>query len=134
MIIRQLQSDDISIIETIEPFAEATDGWQDVIDKDLSYTLEQDGKPIACGGVIVGKEAMFWMRSDGTHIVKMMRAAKAVVQILTEVLGNMVYSTLVLEGFDKGDKFIRRLGFRKTDISINNNDRIYNRYELCHGQ
>lgn len=130
MIIRILEPNDIDAISAIEPFAESTDGWRDVIDEDLSYTLEENGKPIACGGVVIGKEAMFWMRSDGTHLTKMMRAAKAIVKILTEAIGDMVYSTLVLDGFVNGEKFVERLGFNKTGSSVNNNDRIYNRYTL----
>ena len=130
MILRDFHPDDLEHIKAMEPFMENPEGWEGVAERSIAITAEVDGEPVACGGVVVGKEGVFWARSSGKHKTKVYRGIKEGLRILVESLGDMVYSAIILDGFDAGDKLARRLGFRKTDMTVEYKDHLYHRYVL----
>jgi len=130
MILRDFRPEDLRDVKAIEPFMANPQGWEEVVENSIAITAEVNGKPIACGGVVVGKEAVFWARSSGKCKTKVYRGLKEGLRILTESLGDMVYSAIILDGFKMGDRLARRLGFRKTGTTIEHDNHIYHRYVL----
>jgi hypothetical protein len=130
MRLRDFKPEDLVTIKAIEPFAENPQGWEEVIENSIAITAEVNGEPIACGGVVVGKEAVFWARSSGKCKTKIYRGLKEGLRILTESLGDMVYSAIIADEFEMGDRLARRLGFRKTDMVIEYHNHTYHRYRL----
>ena len=130
MIVRDFELKDLETIKAIEPFMDLPPNWESVKDSIIGITAIENGKPIGCGGVVVGEEGVFWARLDGTISSDGYRALVEGVKILTDSLGDMVYSTLVLEGFRKGRRLVEKLGFRKTDTTVEHDNHIYHRYVL----
>lgn len=127
---RDFQISDLNSIEPIEPYMEIVEDWDKVKDNAIGITAVEDGVPIACGGVIVGEEARFWVRSSGAKPFALFRIIQEAKSILMDSLGDMVYSALILSGFGRGEKLARILGFRKTDKTVEYNNKTYYRYVL----
>jgi len=130
MIIRDFKPEDLKTIKAIEPFMENPEGWEKVINNSIAFTAEEDGRPIACGGVVVGEEAMMWARTNGKATIKVYRALKEGLRILIDELGDMEYIAFILDGFDIGRRFAERFGFKKTNTTIEHDNHVYHRYRL----
>ncbi len=130
MIIRNFRPSDLDDIRAMEPYMEVVEGWEEVVEHSITLTAEHKGVPIACGGVVVGERAMFWARTDGTHKFKVFRGLKEGLRILVKALGDMEYYALILDGFTKGRMLAERLGFERTDTTVEHDNHIYHRYKL----
>lgn len=130
MKLRNFKPSDLDDIRAMEPFMEMVEDWEEVASHAITYTVEDKGVPIACGGVIVGESAIFWVRTNGTKPVALFRGMRFAIKSLVNALGDMDYGAFVLEGFTKGKRLAEVLGFRKTDTTVEHDNHIYHRYEL----
>ena len=104
-------------IETIP-----AEGNLDVFDNGVGITLEQDGEVLGCGGVVLHGSDVgeFWLRmSKKAKPLTAMTAIRASIKILSKSFPGVTMVCRVKDGWDKGERLARHLGFIKDHIEDN---------------
>lgn len=135
MIVRMYQKGDFDAIEDcVEPMGRPSS--EDVIlESSVSMTVEDDGIPVVCGGVVYDTESngIVWLKlsEKASHkMVKIMRLIDAGFRIITESFGFDTITARVNEKFKVGHKFAMRFGFIPTDETVKIFSDTYRTYKL----
>ncbi len=118
-------------IELMEPIA-GKFKW--LIEGSMSLAAYEDGAFIGCAGLAPTEEDKWevWVSLPKKTTVKPFTVARAVYdsfQVMKKSVKEEIISH-VIDGFKKGEKMVRFLGFRKNGKQIENDGIIYNEYEL----
>ena len=93
-----------------------------VFDNGIGITLEDDGEIVGCGGVVLhnGTVGELWVRisRDAKPLLSYV-AMKAAIKILVESYPDVEMKCRVLDGFDKGERLAKHLGFTRDHIDDN---------------
>jgi len=124
-------SDWWEIEDAIEPFA--ADKPIKELTRGVSMTAREDGKVMACGGIIFENdtEGTVWCKVSKKCLVKSFswaRTIKEAFSLMIKVSGDMDIKTYILEGFCKGDKLARLIGLKKSSESEIFNGNTYYKY------
>lgn len=106
-----------------------------ILAKCINLTAVDDGKVVACGGVTIGEDVVFWM-SVKKNIKRPVALIKAMQEALKSFMANLDVDraiTYIRDGFKQAEKLDILLGFRPTGEQVEFKNRIYNRYEICRG-
>jgi len=118
------------IEDAVEPFS--ADGPIDMIGQGVSVTATEDGKVMACGGIILhGDEGAVWVRVSSKCKEKSYRWArnfKETFRIMLESVGDIKVCTYILSDFCEGERLAKLIGLEKTDESRERDGRIYYKY------
>ena len=126
MIIRSFKKEDILAIQNaVEPSYSCQANYDacDSIDS-LSATMEEDGKPILCGGASLDNNdndvCWIWciVADPVKNKITLYRAMRASFEIIMSEIGRSRAKTLVVEGFEQGERLVRHMGFVRSGSSV----------------
>lgn len=93
-----------------------------VYDRGVGITLEDDGKTIGCGGVVLHDDTVgeLWLRisSEAKPLIAM-TAIKAGIKILADSFPGVQLICRVKDNFSKGERLVQHLGFIKDHMEDN---------------
>ena len=114
------KTDLAKVKDPIESFD--SEGDLSVFDNGVGITLEQDGEVLGCGGVVLhgADVGEFWLRmSSKAKPLTAMTAIRASIKILSKSFPGVTMVCRVKDGWDKGERLARHLGFIKDHIEDN---------------
>ena len=129
----QIESIDMSKIAGIEMIEPAGAKFEWLIEGSVSLAAYEDGKFIGCAGLAPTDDKWeAWIALPKKTMIKPFTVARAVYdsfQVMKESVKEEIVSH-VIDGFEKGEKMVKFLGFQKNGKQIENNGIIYNEYAL----
>ena len=99
-----------------------SEGNLDVFDNGVGITLEKDGEVLGCGGVVLHGSDVgeFWLRmSKKAKPLLALTAMKESMKILSNSFPGVKLVCRVQDGWVKGERLARHLGFIKDHIEEN---------------
>lgn len=128
--VEQIDTEKLKDIEMSEPVG-AKFEW--LVEGSMSLAAYEDGVFIGCAGLApIEDKWEVWISLPKKTKVKPFAAARAVYdsfQVMRKSVKEEIISH-VIDGFKKGEKMVRFLGFQKNGKQIENDGIIYNEYEL----
>ena len=107
------KSDWAKIDDPVEPMVDVEPDLS-AFDNGIGVTVEQDGVVLGCGGIVLMSDDMgeVWIRiSKKAKPIAVMTGLKAGLKILRNSYKDVALTCRVIEGFEKGHKLVKRLGF-----------------------
>jgi len=114
------KSDWAKIVDPVEVGIQKRD--LSVFDRGIGVTVEDDGVVLGCGGVILHNDELgeLWLKlSRGTKAITAMTGIYAGLKILRNSFEGVTLFCRVKDGFDKGERLARRLGFKRDRLEDN---------------
>lgn len=125
-----IDKESLNGIAMIEPIGSKF-AW--LIEGSMSLAAYEDGKFIGCAGLAPTEDKWeVWIALPKKTTVNPFTVARAVYdsfQVMRKSVEEKIISH-VIDGFKKGEKMVRFLGFQKNGKQIENDGIIYNEYEL----
>ena len=123
-----------AITDCTEPIGRPTDENL-ILEYSVSLTVEDDGVPVACGGVIYDTETdgIVWLRLSNNmahKTISLVRLLRNGLAILVDSFGFDRITARVKEDFGEGHRFARRFGFTPTKETFKIFSDTYRIYEL----
>jgi hypothetical protein len=136
--LRPYEDGDIEAIgDAVEPFLQESK-YQEHANQGLYMTMELDGDPVACGGLVMADSdnAEAWIKVSNSLLkkteilvrIQLINAFEKALDIIDESLGFPVIFAAILDGFLKGERFAEAIGFRRIGESCKKDSRSYNYY------
>ncbi len=135
MNIRMYKDGDYEAIEDcIEPFGKVG-YFEDIKDRGVYLTVEDNNKVIGCGGVVMttDDEGVVWLTLSYDIAEKkltLIRLLKEGLKIILESFNLKRITAKIQEGYEKGERMARWFGFRPTDEVVKAFTLNYRTYEL----
>jgi len=114
------KSDLAKIKDPIE--AIVSEGNLDVFDNGVGFTFEEDGVVLGCGGVVLHGSDVgeFWARiAKNTKTITILSSLRVAMAILENSFPGVKLVCRVQDGWVKGERLARHLGFIKDHIEEN---------------
>lgn len=108
---------------------------EDVLANCVSATVVDDGEIVACGGILMAEEPIFWMgvKKNIQKPIALIKTIKRFISIAMDDLKIDRAVAFIRDGFTQAEKLDRILGFKSTDRQETINNKLYNRYEIWRG-
>lgn len=135
MIFRPFKPEDYEAIsESVRMYSGKIDkNFFEIIKNGVNTTIEDNGKVLACGGVVQIKDnvAEAWIKVSkdavGTGVFRLIRDGFSIL-IESIKYDGLVIQAMILSNFAKGARLAKALGFYKTVDSVEINGERYDRY------
>ena len=85
----------------------------------MGVTVEDGGKTLGCGGVVLhdSDTGELWLKlSKKAKPLAVMTGIKASLKILRQSFPGVAFMCRVKEGFEKGERLVKRLGFERDHL------------------
>ena len=129
--LREYKAEDWSEInDALEPFMPTA---LKVNEQGLVITAIEDGRIMACGGVVYTNSAkgVVWVKVSKKCLREPLRWARTIretFRLMKDSVGDLRISTYILADFCKGEKLARLIGLKRTDETEEYKGNIYNKY------
>ena len=119
------------ITDVVEPFP--IDVPLDILFRGISMTALDDGRIMACGGIVLMSETegTIWCKVSKKCLENSFswaRTMKEAFGLMIDNVGDVKISTYILQGFCRGEKLARLIGLRKSDETEIHNGNTYHKY------